>query len=116
MRRQLFDLLPSSRLDALDGGEENGLRHAGAQMSPARGFEHVIVILLAVCFRQVSAGGSIDLTLNYQASGFDVLIQMKEVFRIVAFFGCHQAIKVSSVSGGDAVPLLGGHEIYVSSG
>jgi len=49
-------------------------------------------------------------------SRFDILIQMKDIFRVVAPFDRYQAIIVGSVSRGDAVALLLGHKIYISTG
>ena len=48
-------------------------------------------------------------------SWFDVLIKMKNIFRIVASLDLYQAIIVRSVSRSDPVALLFGHEIYVSA-
>jgi hypothetical protein len=49
-------------------------------------------------------------------SGFDVLIQMKNIFGIVASFDLHQSIIVGAVSRGDAVTLFRGHKVYISAG
>src|SRR5262245_30448452 len=49
-------------------------------------------------------------------SRFDVLIEMKNVFRIVASFDLHQALIIGAVCRGNTVALLCGHKVYVGAG
>src|SRR6266508_1894052 len=49
-------------------------------------------------------------------SWFNVLIKMKNIFRIVASLDLYQTIIVRSVSRSEPVALFFGHEIYVSAG
>src|SRR2546426_12663948 len=55
-------------------------------------------------------------SMTTSSSRFDVLIQMKNIFGIVASFDLHQATIIGSVSRGDALALLSGHKIYISAG
>src|SRR5213593_3951562 len=55
-------------------------------------------------------------SMTTSSSRFDVLIQMKNIFGIVASFDLHQAIIIGSVSRGDPLALLRGHKIYISAG
>ncbi len=48
-------------------------------------------------------------------SWFDVLIKMKNIFRIVASLDPYQAIIIRCVSRSDPVALFFGHEIDVSA-
>ena len=41
---------------------------------------------------------------------------MKNIVRIVASFDLHQALIVGSVSRGDPIAFLCGHEVYISAG
>src|SRR5215831_3176410 len=54
--------------------------------------------------------------LSSSASRFDVLIKMKNIFRIVTSFDLHQALIIGSVSRGNPVALLCGHKVYVGAG
>jgi hypothetical protein len=49
-------------------------------------------------------------------SGLDVLIQVKDVFRVIPSFGLYQAIIVSPVGGGHPPAFLFGHEVDVGAG
>src|SRR4029450_12828958 len=69
-------------------------------------------IKLSMTTSSLSLTGS----LLFSASRFDVLIKMKNIFRIVASFDLHQALIIGSVSRGDALALLCGHKVYISAG
>src|SRR4029453_19161542 len=69
-------------------------------------------IKLSMTTSSLSLTGS----LLFSASRFDVLIKMKNIFRIVASFDLHQTLIIGSVSRGDAVALLCGHKVYISAG
>src|SRR5215510_12241592 len=54
--------------------------------------------------------------LSSSASRFDILIIMKNIFRIVTSFDFHKVIIIGSVSRGNPVALLLGHKVYVGAG
>jgi hypothetical protein len=49
------------------------------------------------------------------SSGFNVLIEMENVLRIVPLLELHQAIVVRAVSYSDAIALLFGHKVHIGT-
>src|SRR5262245_55783218 len=54
--------------------------------------------------------------LSSSASRFDILIIMKNIFRIVTSFDFQKELIIRAVSRGNPVALLRGHEVYISAG